>query len=31
MKLIQDFPGYNWRTDDPARLHLAAKQPKVAP
>lgn len=22
MKLIQDFPGYNWRTDDPARLHI---------
>jgi hypothetical protein len=23
MKLIQDFPGYNWRTDDPARLHIS--------
>ena len=31
MKLLQDFPGYNRRTDDPARLHLAAKQPEVVP
>jgi hypothetical protein len=23
MKLIQDHPGYNWRTDDPARLHIS--------
>ena len=23
MKLVQDHPGYNWRTDDPARLHIS--------
>ena len=22
MELIQDFPGYNWHTDDPARLYF---------
>jgi hypothetical protein len=22
MRLIQDHPGWNWRTDDPARIHI---------